>query len=143
MGFVTVDGANYLMSLFSAQEPVEDSYYLALITGVSPGIATGGDELQEPPFSDYARAAIDNFNGSWEVFSGTLSNSVEILFPTPQSAWGTVKFWALLDAPVEGRVLFAGSLDQFDVAVQEDLFLSPGALSLSLSIPGWREVTSG
>lgn len=139
MGFVTVDGADYLMNLFSSNETSADNYYLALIIGASPGIAASGDELEEPFYDDYSRAQINNIFGSWEVFSGTLSNSVEILFPSPGSSWGTVRYWALTDAPAQGRVLFVGDLEQFEVTIGEDVFLAPGALSLGLDIPGWKE----
>lgn len=139
MGFVTVDGADYLMNLFSANEPPVEDYYLALVIGAMPGIAASGDELEEPFYVDYARAQIGNIVGSWEVFSGVLSNSVEVLFPSPESPWGTVRYWALTDSPVQGRALFVGDLEQFEVSVGEDVFLAPGALSLSLDIPGWKE----
>lgn len=139
MGFVTVDGADYLMGLFGADHPPVDNYYIALVIGSIPGIAASGDELEEPFYEDYGRAVIPNFSGSWEIFSGTLSNSVEILFPRPESPWGTPRFWALTDEATQGRVFFVGELDPFTVTVGEDIFLAPGALSLSLSIPGWKE----
>jgi len=143
MGFLTLDGANYLLGLFGGTEPKVDTYYVALITGSRPGLTTHGVELEEPAFADYSRAQIAADSSGWDVDQGVLTNTLEIPFPIPTSLWGVVSYWAITDSAEtgSGRVLWAGDCDNFTVNVAEQIFLPQGSLSLQMDLDSWQEVT--
>lgn len=143
IGFLTLDGANYLLGLFGGTEEKVDTYYVALITGRRPGLTTHGVELEEPAFADYSRAMIEASSGAWDVDQGVAANTLEIPFPVPSSEWGIVSYWAVTDSSEagSGRVLWAGDVDSFTVAIGEQIFLPPGALSLQMDLDSWQEVS--
>lgn len=138
-GFITQDGANYFLDLFSASETAVPTYYVALISGSAPGMSIRGDELDEPAAADYARGTLTNVSGNWNTFSGVLSNTVEIDFPLPSTDWGTISAWAVCDDPIGGRVLFAGIMDAFATTVGVQVYLPAGALSVALELTGWSD----
>lgn len=143
IGFLTLDGANYLLGLFTGSEERVDTYYVALVTGKQPGLTTHGVELEEPASADYSRAQVDATSGSWDVDQGVALNTVEIPFPIPSTQWGTVSYWAVLDtaAPGSGRVLWAGDVLSFEVQIGEQVFMPPGSLSLQMDLDSWQEPT--
>lgn len=140
-GFITSDGADYLMGLFSGTEALLSAYYVALV--VTPvGTAEAGIELAEPPYSDYSRSAINTGAESWVVAYGALTNIVAVTFPSPSAEpWLGVVGWAICDASVEGRVLFAGDTDTYDVAVGDQVVMPPGTITLDVEMDSWRETT--
>lgn len=137
-GFLTLDGADYLLSLFTGSEQLVTTYWVALLLQ-DPGLSTAGEELIEPDFDDYSRAKIDVVSGSFAIDSGELTNAIEITFPAPATEWGLVTSWALCDSQEGGRVLFAGDLEDFDVVIDEQPFLPPGSMAISLDVAGWRD----
>lgn len=140
-GFITADGSDYLMNLFSGIEDVMPFYYVALVTN-PVGTAESGDELSEPPYEDYARAAIEIGPENWVVAYGALTNSVQIALSVPGAqAWTGIVGWAICDSSSGGRVLFAGDEEPFDIAIGEQTYLPAGALTISIDMGSWRETT--
>lgn len=138
-GFISADGADYLMSLFSGTELPLNNYYLALVTE-PVGATESGVELSEPQFEDYYRAELFTGPEFWTVAYGVTTNAVEISLPIPGDlGWTGIVGWALCDAQTEGRVLFAGALDQFDIPSGEQAYLPPGTMTLGVAMDGWRE----
>lgn len=140
-GFITSDGADYLMGLFSGTEEVLSVYYVALV--VTPvGTAEAGVELAEPPYGDYARSPINNGPENWVVAYGALTNLTEVIFASPGAEpWLGIVGWAICDASMEGRVLFAGDTDIFDVAVGDQVVMPIGTITLDVEMDSWRETT--
>jgi hypothetical protein len=140
-GFITSDGADYLMALFGGIELVTSSYYVALVT--SPvGTAEAGEELSEPLAGDYARAVINTGPENWMVAYGALTNIVDITFGTPGvDPWSGIVGWAVCDSATGGRALWAGDSEPYDVAVGDQVILPAGSVTLSLEMDGWRETT--
>jgi hypothetical protein len=70
----------------------------------------------------YARAAVPRSLPAWAGTqgagsaepsvgsSGMTSNNALIQFPVPQGEWGTALWWAILDAPSGGNMLYYGEL---------------------------------
>lgn len=140
-GFITSDGADYLMKLFAGIETVADAYYLALVTQ-PVGTTESGEELVEPDFGDYYRAPIDLGPENWYVAYGSMTNTVQIAIAQPTTdAWTGIIGWAICDSDFGGRVLYAGDEESFDIAIDEQLYLAPGSVTLAIEQDGWREVT--
>lgn len=138
-GFITADGADYLMSVFAGVEDVLPEYYVALVTA-PVGTAESGEELAEPLVGDYGRAMISSGPENWVVAYGSLTNTVEITFPIPGlDPWDGIVGWALCDSAAGGRVFYAGDYDPYDVAVGEQVVLPPGSVSLGMELDSWRE----
>lgn len=140
-GFLTTDGADYIMSIWSSIEVPVESYYIALVTQPI-GSAESGDELAEIVSGDYYRAAIMAGPENWSVAYGSLTNLTQIALPVPVSEdWTGIVGWALCDADSGGRVLWAGDVDTFDIVIGEETYLPAGSLSLSFDLGTWRETT--
>lgn len=140
-GFITTDGADHLMSVFSGVELPLQNLYLALVTE-PVGATEGGVELVEPAFSDYYRAEMFTGPEHWVVAYGSAVNATEVALPIPGSdTWEGIVGWALCDAQTEGRILFAGDLEPFDIPPGEQAYLPIGALTLGINLDGWREQT--
>ena len=140
-GFITDDGAKYMLGLFAASEELLDTYYISLITGMAPGISIFGSELEEPDAASYARATYENTSGNWQIVNGVLSNTYEINFPMPTEEWGFLRYWALCEAPSEGRVFFVGDLPLSVPVVNEAIFFPPGGLTTEFSLANWSALT--
>jgi hypothetical protein len=140
-GFITDDGATYLLNLFADSEPILDDYYVALITGMSPGISIFGSELEEPAAESYNRARYQNISGNWQVVNGVLSNAFEINFPRPTSEWGFLRHWALCEAPSAGRVFLVGDLPLSVPVIDEAIYFPPGGLTIEFSLANWSALT--
>jgi hypothetical protein len=140
-GFITSDGADYLMSVFAGIEDVAPEYWVALVTA-PVGTSESGDELTEPDFGDYSRSSISSGPENWVVAYGALTNIMEIPFPIPGlDPWTGVVGWALCDSQSGGRVLYAGDAEPYDVAVGEQVVLPAGSVTLGIELESWREVT--
>lgn len=137
IGYITADGADYLINLFTAAEQAAPAYYLALITGGQPGISSHGSELDEPPFADYARAPVENLSGSWINQPQQALTNIDAAFPVASVDWGIVRFWALCDQAVDGRVLLAGDFDSFQVVAGDQVIFTAGSLGISLDLDDW------
>lgn len=139
-GAPSQDGADYLLNLFSNSEQAVPFYYIALVTGDQPGITGSGDELDEPPYEDYARAELENISGNWSVVDGLLTNMIEIAFPIPASDWGEIRYWAICDDYSAGRMLYSGRIDDpIDITVGDQPILPAGAVTIEIELPSWQE----
>lgn len=140
-GFITGDGADYLMSVVTGIEEPITQFWVALVT--SPvGASEAGSELAEPIATDYARAYIANGPENWTVAYGAATNITIVTFVVPGvDPWTGIVGWAICDAETEGRVLYAGEMEPFDVAVGDQTQLPPGSITLSVELDGWRQVT--
>jgi hypothetical protein len=140
-GFITTDGADYLMNLWSGIETVSSYYFIALVTE-PVGSAESGDELVEPDDVDYFRTPVDVGPENWTVAYGSVTNTVQIALAVPSSVdWTGIVGWAICDSEVGGRILWAGDEEPFDISVEEQTYLPAGSLSLSLDMGSWRETT--
>jgi len=140
-GFITTDGADYLMSLFAGVEEILPEYFIALVTE-SVGAAQSGENILEPTAGDYFRVPIGIGPEYWSIAYGTATNTVMITLPIPGlEDWTGIIGWAICDSVTGGRVLYAGDYDSFDVAVGDQTFLPAGSISLSIDLAGWREIT--
>jgi len=60
-------------------------------------------------------------------------NSGEVRFPEAQADWGTIRFWVMMDAQVDGRVLAYGSLRRSVRIFSGDVALiAPGSINIAL-----------
>jgi len=133
-GYLTEDGANYLLGIMVGNESCVDRYYLAL-SAVVPTVHNSAEDLEEPQAADYARlpgtAAID-----WMAYGGAVFNDVDLTF-TATSDWGQVRGWALLDSPAGGRVLFAGFFAEPVELVAGAVTYPRGSLAVAMSVMDW------
>lgn len=140
-GFITVDGAHYLLNLMTAGETALNSYYLALINGASPGISAYGTELEEPSDSGYQRSRYENLSGNWMIVNGVLQNVYQISFVSPLVSWGYVRHWALCESIDGGRVFAAGDINPILPLVGDVLYFPAGSITLEFSLASWTALT--
>lgn len=76
--------------------------YLALFTA-SPGEA--GSLANEVSGGSYARQAISASMGATDLSTGISSNTLDVAFPVPTAAWGTVTHLGVADALTAGNLL--------------------------------------
>lgn len=140
-GFITGDGADYLMAVATGVEAPVTQFWIALVT--SPvGASESGSELAEPTANDYARASISNGPENWAVAYGSVTNITVVSFVIPGvDPWTGIVGWAVCDSMTEGRVLYAGETEPFDVAVGDQTQLPAGSVTFSIELDGWRETT--
>lgn len=108
--------------------PAIPTLYYALFV-VSPSDPGGGTEVSG---SGYARVALTanfsnirgtdggNVAGS-NGTSGTVSNAVDVTFPSPTASWGTVLAMAVFDAASGGNMLCYGAVSPPKVVNSGDL----------------------
>lgn len=135
-GKVTLWGAGEILRTFFAQstEPPEN-FYLALISEVAPTPYISGAELSEPLFDEYERAVIPNDAITW-TNDGQVHIMIcetDVVFPTALEDWGTIRFWAVCNAPEGGYIYFVGAFEEPEVISEGDAVqVSSGNLSVSL-----------
>lgn len=140
-GFITADGADYMMRLFAGVEEVASSYYLALVTE-PVGTTESGSELTEPDFGDYYRAPVPLGPENWYVAYGSMTNINQIAVAQPSTdEWTGIIGWAICDSDSGGRILYAGDEESFSIGIGEQLYLPAGSVTLAIEQDGWREVT--
>jgi hypothetical protein len=138
-GFITADGADYLMNLFGGIENLVPEYFVALVTG-PVGTAESGDELAEPAYDDYARSAVPTGPENWSTAYGSLTNLVDVTFTIPSvQTWEGIKGWVICDSAEGGRTLFAGDIEEFDVIIGDQVVFPPGSITVGIELDGWRE----
>lgn len=76
--------------------------YVALFLSSPSETGTAGTEAA---YSGYARQAVTFSTPTASGTTVSISNTAQIIFPTPTTAAGTVTFAAICDAPVGGNVL--------------------------------------
>jgi len=135
VGFITDDGARYLLNLMSGKEDPLPTYYLALCTAV-PTEFQSGDELEEITAEDYTRTPVANGTG-WGRQDTAFYNEVDIKM-TPASAWDGILGWAICDAEQGGRVLFAGDfLDLITSTSGVELKIDRGTMGVAMGVTDW------
>jgi hypothetical protein len=70
-----------------------------------------GSTAGEVSGGSYARVALTNNATNWPAAAaGAKSNGVAITFPQATADWGTVTYFAILDAATAGNILYWGAL---------------------------------
>ncbi|KYC53878.1 MAG: hypothetical protein AMQ22_00078 [Candidatus Methanofastidiosum methylothiophilum] len=106
--------------------------YIALSTA-DPGEDNAG--LAEPSGNGYARVA--TAAADWNnAASGSISNAQDITFPQASGSWGTIAYFAIMDAAEGGNMLAHGSLGVAKAVSQGDTCKyaggTPGDLVINL-----------
>jgi len=135
-GRITLWGAGEILNVFFSQTadppPV---IYLALIKDVAPTPYVSGAELDEPTAAEYARVGITSNHLNW-TNEGAIQIMVceaDLSFATAQEDWGTIRYWALCNAEVDGFVYFVGNFDDPEIVNDGDtVIVSGGDLTVSL-----------
>lgn len=136
-GFITADGENYMLDLFTGSYTPLPTYYFALGRTKPPTRHTTGSEFDEPITADYKRAPYTNASGNWTERVSSVFNVTQIAFPVATSAWGLVKYWAICDAPTGGKLLWVGSFTvPLTVGAGDQVVLAPGQVAMTSS--GYR-----
>lgn len=107
--------------------------YVALYTTTPSAVATDGVEVTG---GSYARIATppSSWNNPVVGSTVTISNAVDLVFPTASAAWGTVNGAGILDASTAGNLLWFGPLTTAKVVNNGDTFkLLAGSITLSMS----------
>lgn len=135
-GRITLWGAGELLRTFFGQiaDP-PPNFYLALIREMAPTPYVSGVELDEPESDDYQRVAVPNDQLTWSNDGQIhiMSCETDIEFVQAQEDWGTVRYWALCNALVDGYVYFIGDFETPDVVfADETVIIDAGELTVSL-----------
>lgn len=135
-GRVTLWGAGELLkTTFSRTAEVPPAFHLALILGSPPTPFVSGSELDEPDLPSYQRVEIPNDIAHWDNTSQlhVVTLNADVSFVPAAEDWGTIRYWALCNASVDGYVYFAGSLEEpIEVLESDIVVLKAGDLSFSL-----------
>jgi hypothetical protein len=135
-GKITLWGAGELLrTFFSGLSTPPDAFYLALVKDIAPTPYVSGAELSEPDFEEYARVQIPNDSLTWtnEGQVQTMVCEADVEFIAALQDWGTVRFWAICNAPVDGYVYFVGNFEDPEIiSTGDSVLVSAGNLSVSL-----------
>lgn len=106
---LTLYGVNYFLDqVYGSGTPA--SVYVALLLA-SPTYLSTGSTITEPSGNGYARVEVTNDVTNWpDAADGFKANGQDITFPTATGTWGTVKYWAILDASTGGNILTWGGI---------------------------------
>lgn len=135
-GFLTSDGAAYLLGLFSGIESPVETYHIALVTRPI-GIAESGSEISEPADYSYARAEIINIPDHWYIYNNSLVNTVEVSFPIPTEPWVDLVGYGICNARDAGRILFAGDFPRATIESGEQFYIPEGGIIIDMDLAGW------
>jgi hypothetical protein len=135
-GKITLWGAGEILrTFFSRTGEPPPNFYLALIKDIPPTPYLSGTELDEPDFEEYNRFEIPNDDIAW-TNEGQIQIMVcetDIAFTEAVETWGTIRYWALCNAPVDGFVYFIGDFERPSlIDVGDTVVVNPGDLSVSL-----------
>lgn len=135
-GQLTQYGAGqFLNAVLSRTAIIPDTFYLAFIKDIPPTPYVSGAELDEPTSGSYVRAVVPN---DASTFSNAGSSNISTLqvpisFITATGDWGTMRYWALLDASIAGNPYFVGQLESPQSVLNGDTaVVSSGDLSCEL-----------
>lgn len=127
--------SNYLENkvlnyLFNGAAFSLSTIYVGLFTA-SPTDAGNGTEVSG---NGYARVGITcNTTNFPTTSNGTISNGLEVPFPTPTGNWGTVTHLGVFDAATGGNLLFWGPLVQSrNIATGATVRIEQNQLSMTL-----------
>lgn len=80
--------------------------YIGLWTAALADTSTGST-AGEVSGNGYARAGVTNDPTNWPAaVAASKSNGGEFDFPVASAAWGTLSYFAILDAPTNGNILY-------------------------------------
>lgn len=134
---ITIDGARYILGLFSNRETPLPAFWVALSGGTLGPTATGVD-IVEPETPEYTRVLFQNISHSWNLVGTTMSNANPIVFPVAVEAWGLIRGVVLCSEDTEGRILFAETFDEpVYIEPGQQVSLPPGALVLDFDVDRW------
>ena len=109
------------------------SLYVGLFNNVSSNAATNleaGNLSDEVAVGAYARSEVAFGPAS----GGVAANSAQITFPVATAAWGTITHVAILDAAVNGNVLFWGpAAVQKTIDTGDTFIIYTGNLTIALT----------
>lgn len=73
--------------------------------------ASDGNSSGEVSGNAYERYEVTNNNTNWEGDTGNRTNAVDFIFETASGGvWGTITYFAILDAATSGNILYWGQL---------------------------------
>lgn len=121
---------DHLLGLASWTMPT--TAYLGLFT-TSPGET--GSLAGEVSGGSYARVAITAKMAATVLGTGVAVNNATIGFATPSADWGTVAYWAVMDASSSGNVLLYGTLQTAFVVSNGDVAPSFAVGDFSVTAP--------
>lgn len=135
-GRITLWGAGEMLASFFSKitEPPEN-FYLALVRTVPPTPYLSGAEIDEPQGGGYARAQIPNTSVFWSNQSQPqiILTDEDVTFLVATEDWGTVGYWALCNADVDGFLYAVGDLETpLVVSAGDTVVLGEGDLSIAL-----------
>lgn len=136
-GFITDAGVAYLLDLFGNRDQAAPNYYVTLTRSV-PAPYMEPDDLDEIDAADYVRAQYPNDGSTWDFSVDTLANAMEVAWSVAGEDWGDVRGWALLDSPLDGRILYGGDLGTtWTIEAGTQPVMEPGQLAVAISISDW------
>lgn len=85
---------------------------------VSTTDPAGEDGLTEPG-GNFERAAVPNDTTNWpDATDGQKQNGQAITWDTPDTAWGVVRFWAIMDDEEDGVIIAYGKFSTHNPYVE-------------------------
>lgn len=110
--------------------------YLALWDADPTDAGSGGAEVTTPGTNGYARIAVGTAGAS--VFGAAATRSITTVSdvtwgPSTGGPWGTVAFWALMDASTGGNMLAYGDLTDAIVGTDDSYKITIGNLTLTFT----------
>lgn len=133
-GFITSDGAEYMLGTMAGIIEAKESLWVALVYSQT-GFTETGVEIDEVVDPGYSRAQIDK--GHWYIYQNSLTNQEEVVFPVPTEPWLGITGYAICDSEFEGKVLFAGDIPVSDIDVDEQFYIPAGGITIDLELHGW------
>jgi hypothetical protein len=108
-GFLTDYANNIVLDGFFGS--VSYSPPSTLYFGLSQSAASKAGTVIEPAAGNYSRVSVTNNLSSFSVAqSGTKTNAISLVFPTPSQAWGTIESVFVSDSAIGGHVLAIADL---------------------------------
>jgi hypothetical protein len=105
--------------------------YIALSTTT---IADDGSGMTEPAVGAYARVACNTWNAA---SSRSVANTGTISFPEASAAWGTITYFAVMDAATGGNMIAYGALSASKtIAFGDNASFQSGAITVSFNTGG-------
>lgn len=105
--------------------PALSTVYVALYTAV-PSDSAAGTEVSG---SSYARQAVAS--AAWTRTAASISNNVEVAFPTVTGSAYTVVGWAIMDAVSAGNQLYWGDTTSTVMNVGDVARFAPSGLTIT------------
>ncbi len=119
----------HLDAIYGSGSPA--SFYMAVMF-TAPTSSTTGSTLDEPTAASYARPLVANSAAMWPAASGgSKSNLQEVEFASATEHWGTLQYWAFVDAATAGNILIWGSLTSRLVSSGRKLKIPVGGLTIT------------